>query len=120
MITAEYRYNLEDRLGQLRDLELALISLIPVAARLKLRQASQYEIALEQTRELLGRAFTQEDLSQLARQVPDVWTRHKDWMPPLEKRPDGMWHEAPWYQELEDKLQPALGAAGFLSTVGYY
>ncbi|GAB2615468.1 hypothetical protein GCM10027191_09230 [Novilysobacter erysipheiresistens] len=117
---AEYRYNQEDRIGQLRDLEVALAALIPLARRLNLRHLPQYEGALECTRTLLAHGFTQAELSDLARQVPDVWVRHKDWLPPLEKRPDGTWQEPPWFPELEAKLRPALSAAWMLSMVGYY
>lgn len=116
----EYRYTDNDRVEQLRTLERSLVELIPTAERLGLVQAQQYMRALEQTRELLVNGFTQADLTVLARAVPDVFLRHKDWLPPLEKAPDGSWQEPAWFPELEEKLQPALSAAGMLSTVGFY
>ena len=117
---AEYRYTHSDRMEQLRALELALLELIPVAQKLGITEAAQYEWALSRTRWLMANGHTQDDLTALGTQVPDVFSRHKEWMPPLEQLPDGSWREAAWFQELEEKLQPTLHAAGMLPVVGFY
>ncbi len=117
---AEYRYTHKDRIEQLRELELTLLALIPVARKLRIAQATQYEWALERTRWLASNGFTQNDLTELGTQVPDVYQRHKEWLPPLEQRLDGSWQEPLWFQELEQKLQPTLRAAGFLPMLGFY
>ena len=105
---------------QLRALERALLDLIPVARKLEVTQVPQYESALDRTRSLIANGFTQVDLTGLGTHVPDVFQRHKDWVPPLEQYADGTWAEPAWFQELEEKLQPTLRAAGKLPILGFY
>jgi len=105
---------------QLHRLEVALAELLPVARRQSLAEVEQYEWALERARWLLLNRWTQDDLTELGRQVPDAFVRHKDWVPPLEQRGDGRWEQPAWFQELEDKLQPALRAARVLPEIGFY
>lgn len=114
-------YNETDRKAQLKQLANALVELIPVACELNLDQTASYEKALVRTNELLTRGFTQKDLSELARSVPDVFYRHKDWESKMAmKQQDGSWDYPSWFKKLETKLQPALSAASELSTLGYY
>lgn len=119
---SEHHYSVAEREAQLKDLIAALPPLIEhVHASQKFAAlAPQYEAALALARSLLANGFTQEQLSQLGRSVPDAFHRHKEWEPPLVQQSDGSWAEANWFAQLESVLQPALRAAGFLCIVGYY
>lgn len=119
---AEYRYTEADRKSQLNALAVALSELIPrVRENTEFAsKAKSYEDALAVARSLLSDGFNQDQLSQLGRAVPDLYFRHKEWTPPLEKSSDGAWKEPEWFVRLEEKLAPALAAAELLTTVGYY
>jgi len=69
---------------------------------------------------LLGGAFDQEELSKLSRSIPDAFSRHKDWVPPVEPVGDGRWQEPDWFLRFESKLQPVLDIAEKLRQIGYY
>lgn len=119
---AEYRYMPRDRIAQLRSLERALGELIPVAeaTHAVTDLAPKYQEALEQVRALSQGDFSQEDLSNLSRSIPDAFHRHKDWIPPLELSGDGRWREPDWFTELDAKLRPVLDIAARLREIGYY
>ena len=119
---SEYRYTVRDREAQLRELIAALAPLIE-HVRVKPQfalVAPKYEAALDVARALFSSGFTQEQLSTLGRSVPDIFDRHKEWIPPSVERKGGSWVEEKWFAELEAVLQPALRAAGILCIVGYY
>jgi hypothetical protein len=119
---SEHRYGIGERQRQLAELVASLRALIPVVAETP--QVSHltiaYEQAMAQATALLHAGFRQEELSALSRSVPDIVSRHKDWMPPLEQEKDGSWREAPWFTNIEPLLQPVLKAAGLLRVLGYY
>lgn len=116
-----YTYTRDDRNKQLNDLSKALGKLIPIAEKYATRNLQQYEDAKKKIQFLLDNGFTQEDLSLLSREVPDVFDRHRDWESRiLEQKEDGSWSEPDWFFELEAVLQPALEAAGVLRRLGYY
>lgn len=118
---SEYRYTKEDRIGQLNALIPALENLITYLKdnELFLDNVHSYEDALDEAKRLLIEGFTQKELGTLERSVPDLFFRHKDWIPPLENEGDYT-TPAKWFEELEKRLQPARAAAGILSIVGYY
>ena len=68
---------------------------------------------------LLATSFTQTDLSKLSRAIPDIYDRHKEWVPPLEETDQGA-QEPKWFQELETYLNPVLNSAQRLREIGYY
>ncbi|GGD12714.1 hypothetical protein [Halopseudomonas salina] len=116
-----YTYTKNDRTEQLNELCLALSRLIPIAEKYAPGNLQQYEGAKAEADFLLTNGFTQEELSTLSREVPDVVDRHRDWESQiLEQQEDGTWCEPSWFVELEAVLQPALEAAGVLRRLGYY
>lgn len=119
---SEYRYTEEDRKNQLGKLIPALESLISHMKneRLFMDKISVYELALTEANRLLNEGFTQKELSELDRGVPDLFYRHKEWYPPLEDESNNLSKPAKWFEELEEYLQPAREAAGVLSIIGYY
>jgi hypothetical protein len=119
---SEHRYTVGEREAQLGELIAVLPPLIEhVHASEKLSSlAPKYQSALAMARGLLAAGFSQEQLSELGRSVPDAFHRHKEWRPPLVQQSDGSWAEPNWFAELEAVLQPALRAAGVLRIVGYY
>lgn len=119
---AEYRYTIADRQVQLDRLAAALQELVPVLAALPEFAAAVpiYEAAQQQAEHLRREGFTQDQLTALARSVPDLFYRHKDWSPPAEPTAAGGWQEPAWFTRLEARLQPALAAAAILESVGYY
>lgn len=118
----EYRYTPNDRAEQLRALEQSLVDLIPVveATPAKMNLAPQYRYALEKARALIDEVFDQEDLSHHSRVIPDVFHRHKDWMPPLELSEGGHWQERDWFKRLDSKLAPVLNITAKLREIGFY
>ena len=121
-ITSERFYTRAERQRQLVDLINALTELIPEVERLIdfADNAEAYREARSIAKRLLREGFTQDDLSALSRAVPDLFSRHKDWIPPLESTGGGGWKEADWFVQLDGKLQPVLKAAFLLRTVGHY
>jgi hypothetical protein len=115
-------YTQQERVKQLKTLIDALSELIPLIANdpLHVRRSDEYIDALERAKLLLSQGFCQEELSALSRSVPDLYFRHKDWQPPMERDSEGNWHETIWFADLEKKLLPALNAAQVLRTIGYY
>jgi hypothetical protein len=119
---SEYRYTAEDREAQLRELVAVLPPLIE-HVRGKSQFASvapKYQEAFDVARALLSSGFTQEKLSALGRSIPDIFDRHKEWIPPSVEQEGGLWVEEQWFTDLEAVLRPALRAAGILCIVGYY
>jgi hypothetical protein len=120
---AEYRYTLNDRTKQLHALEQSLVDLIPVAEATPatINLTPQYRYALEKVTALIDGVFDQEDLSNLARAIPDAFHRHKDWMSPLEPSEDGHWQEPEWFKRLDSKLlsdvPPNLSGAPVSSSI---
>jgi hypothetical protein len=119
---SEHFYSGEERRGQLEELAEALEALIPLVIDLPAYapRAPVYERALGEARRLVCAGFTQEELSSLARSVPDLFYRFKEWSPPVEEQQDGSWLEPEWFAALEPRLQRVLEAARRLSEVGYY
>ena len=118
----EYRYTKDDRIVQLNELKKTLSDLIAYlenSERYK-DKVSVYQAALDVTINLIEHGFDQEQLSELKRNIPDLFARHKEWIPPLEKNDAGNWIEPGWFQETESYLQAVLKAAGVLSIIGYY
>jgi hypothetical protein len=114
-------YSDADRRSQLRQLVAALEHLVPVAKNLGLVQLPSFEAALARAKVLSESQFSQAELSSLAREVPDVLPRHRDWASQfLQRQPDGSFSMPAWIESLEAVLQPALKAAETLRTVGYY
>jgi hypothetical protein len=114
-------FTTNDRKSQLGELAGALGRLVPVASELGLSQASDYVAALARTNSLLAMTPTQEELSELARSIPDVVYRHKDWESGLlVRKPDGSTGMPDWFERLEAVLQPVLAAALKLREIGYY
>ena len=114
-------YTAGDRTAQLGELAEALKQLVPVAEQLHLSQATDYVAALARANTLMATAFTQADLSELARSIPDVVGRHKDWESQyLVRRADGSTGFPDWLERLEVVLQPTLEAAQKLKELGYY
>jgi len=112
-------YTADDRRAQLGELAIVLGRLIPLANELGLPQATDYVAALERTKLLLATTFTQEDLSALARAVPDVLYRHKEWASEnLIRKADGSVGFPDWLERIEVVLQPALSAAHKLRELG--
>lgn len=68
---------------------------------------------------LLKTSFSQSELSKLSRNIPDIYNRHKDWLPPLEQS-HGKLREPDWFVELEACLQPVLKNAQLLRELGFY
>ena len=118
----EYRYTADDRITQLTVLAAALRQAIPAVASHSpvAHRGAEFKAALAQCERLLQSGFTQEELYALSRAVPELFRRHKDWLPPMERAPNGQLFEAPWFAELDAKLQPVVQAAEALRQVGYY
>lgn len=119
---SEHRYTAEERITQLTRLAAALREAIPAVALHSpvAHRDVEFRAALAECERLLQTGFTQEELSTLSRAVPNLFPRYKDWMPPMERAPNGQLFEAPWFAELDAKLQPVVHAAGKLREVGYY
>ena len=119
---SEYRYTERDRISQLRELAVALENLIGYLIHNNLfpNKVSEYEYALEQTNILLNHGFDQSQLSVLSRAVPDLFFRHKEWIPPFEDGSNDYSKPAQWFIDLEKYLQPVLKHSGIISIIGYY
>ncbi|AUW04775.1 TPA: hypothetical protein P0E37_005050 [Vibrio campbellii] len=116
----EYHYTNNDRLMQLNDLKGRLTLLI---AHLQLNHndakiISIYECALFDVDELICNGFNQNQLSNVSDSIPDLFNRHKDWVPPLEAGSDGKLSEPQWFLALENYLQPVLKSARKLKELG--
>ena len=116
----EYHYTNTDRLMQLNDLKGRLTLLI---AHLQLNHndakiISIYERALFDVDELICNGFNQNQLSNVSDSIPDLFNRHKDWVPPLEVGSDGKLSEPQWFLALENYLQPVLKSARKLKELG--
>jgi len=100
----------------------ALSELIPVVANnpFHAQRSDEYRNVLNRAELLLLQGFNQDELSYLSRSVPDLYFRHKEWTPPMERDSAGNWCEPTWFSDLEKKLLPVLDAAEALRTVGYY
>ncbi|WP_050940401.1 hypothetical protein [Vibrio harveyi] len=93
----EYHYTNIDRLKQLNDLKGRLTLLIA---------------------HLICNGFNQNQLSNVSDSIPDLFNRHKDWVPPLEVGSDGKLSEPQWLLVLENYLQPVLKSARELKELG--
>ncbi len=113
-------YTIEDRLEQLKELKGVLQALIAYLQRNQQLSGlvCNYEQLLSETERLIIEGFDQQQLSDFSLRVPDVFSRHKDWIPPLESGQGGMYAEAYWFSELEAYLQPVLTAAEKLRVLG--
>ena len=118
----EHLYTVEERIFQLQSLRNALTSLVRHLEAVEDLpcQLVAYHAVLEKAAELLERGFTMEEITELGRSVPDLFYRYREWEPPAELLPDGTYHDAAWFKELEVRLQPALKAAGQLASIGCY
>ena len=119
---AEHRYTIRERRRQLKSLAKSLRELIPtVAANPEFSDRTPlYQVALDETERLLQQGFVQEDLSNLAKSIPDLFFRHKEWMPPVEETDDGKSVQPEWFVKLESRLVPVLRNAMILRELGYY
>ncbi len=102
----EYHYTNNDRLMQLSDLKGHLTLLI---AHLQLNHndaqiISIYERALFDVDELICNGFNQNQLLNVSDSIPDLFNRHKDWIPLLEVGSDGKLSEPQWFLALENYL----------------
>jgi hypothetical protein len=116
-----YFYTVEDRQQQLHQLVDCLPGLIPLLEpypELSDKLAA-YRSGQKRALELLEHGFSEEELTALGRSIPDLFYRHREWEPPAEQLPDGRWHDAPWFTEVEERLQPVLKAAEQLASIGY-
>ena len=118
----EHRYTVEERITQLQALATALREAIPVVAAHSpvAHRDAEFSAALTECERLLQTGFTQEELSTLSRAVPNLFPRYKEWMPPMDRAPNGQLFEAPWFAEVDAKLQPVVHAAEKLRQVGFY
>jgi len=115
-------YSLKDRKAQLKELKAALEELLPVVAGLSdyADSVESYRAALVSACALLENGFTQEQAMSVGKSVPDMFYRHKDWVPPSRTGADGAPHEEEWFVRAEPKLQAVLAAAGRLAALGFY
>jgi hypothetical protein len=118
----ERHFTREDKIKQLKDLESSLKLLI---AHLKetgrfIEDVPVYEHALEVCRSYIENGFKQDQLNELGRHIPDLFSRHREWNPPTDERLSGEYGKTPakWFIELEAVLQPTLKAAEMLPTIG--
>ena len=63
--------------------------------------------------------FDQAELSKLNHAIPDLFHRHRDWIPPLVEDGAGGWRTPAWFDALDQVLQPVLAAAAKLRQIGY-
>ncbi|WP_339080812.1 hypothetical protein [Pseudomonas sp. TMP9] len=112
-----------EREGQILKLIAALEELTACLNKTGLYQAEliQYQTAIEQAQHLLSAGFSQAELGNLNRQVPNLFWLHREWSPPLEKNPDGPgFRESEWFKLLEPLEQNVVSAAAVLRQVGEY
>lgn len=82
--------------------------------------APSYRECLVRADNLLANGFSQEQLSELSRSVPQLFWLHKEWVPPLELALDGRWVEPRWFREYAPKHQAVVEAAEQLRVLGEY
>ncbi|GAB0062820.1 MULTISPECIES: hypothetical protein [Pseudomonas] len=117
----QHFYTTAERIQQLRQLERGLANLVPFSILMGLAQTPHYEDALRRTRILLETGFNQADLTSLARAIPDVFHRGRDWEAQyLVKKPDGSWGFSEEYLNIQARLGPVMRAVDALRTLGYY
>jgi hypothetical protein len=111
-----------DRQAQLKELAAALLDLIAYISEhdVYTQELAALRWNLAECNRLLHEGFTQPDLSRLSRQFRPFLDTHKDWIPPLERLPDGGWQEPDWYPELEARHARAREAAFALRVMGEY
>jgi len=117
-----YFYTVKDRQQQLHQLVDGLLGLIPLLEQYPelSDKLTTYRSGKNRALELLEHGFSQDELTALGRSIPDLFYRHREWEPPAEQLPDGAWHDAHWFTEIEERLQPVLKAAEQLASIGYY
>ena len=116
-------YSEKERAQHLQDLVSAIEAFLP-----ELQQSGQYLEALAayqqscaEAKQLLFRGFVQEDLSNLSRNVPQLFWLHKEWSPPAEwLSPAGKSCDAHWFTRLEPLEVAIIAAAEKLRIVGEY
>lgn len=81
----------------------------------------QYQTAIEQVKHLLSAGFSQAELGELNRQMPNLFWLHKEWSPILEKKSDSPeFREPEWFKLLEPLEQNVVSAAAILRQIGEY
>lgn len=120
--TTEYKYTKAEKTEQLKAVIEALEKFVPYLEANERYQAQSpiYRAALMEAEDLFNDGFDQDALNQLSEDIPDLFHRHKEWIPPLEEDKNGKLQEPTWFTELETHLQPVLEAASKLPVVGYY
>lgn len=76
-----------------------------------------YRDAMDQAKRFLEVGFTQDDLSKLSREAPQLFWLHPHWMPPLEES-GGKYKEPNWFSKLEPFKRQVTAAAYQLRVTG--
>lgn len=94
-----------ERRQHLQELIDALTAFLPELERSGhyLEQLPDYRKALAEARQFLEQGFSQEDLNELSRRIPQLFWLHKEWVPPLEPSSlhGAAFVEPEWYKRLE-------------------
>lgn len=117
-----YFYTTSDRVKQIKTLASSLEALIQEIRLIDKfpSQLEAYQQAFRRCHELLQEGFDQQQFSELNSMVPDLFNRHKEWLPPLEEDLSGNFREPDWFFRVEEKLKPVLDAAWELRVIGKY
>lgn len=109
-----------EKTKDLQELKRSIEAFLPVVRHtVELQQAAEaYQACLEEVERLLSEGFCQKDLSELAAAVPQLFWRHKEWVPPLVQAADGRWEEPEWFKRAEPIQQRVIEAASQLRVVG--
>jgi hypothetical protein len=78
-----------------------------------------YRDAMDQAKQFLEVGFTQDDLSRLSREAPQLFWLHPHWTPPLEES-GGRSKEPDWFSKLEPLERRVTEAAYQLRVTGEY
>jgi hypothetical protein len=118
----ERHFTREDKVAQLKELERTLSNLVfhLVSTGKFKSQIPVYRNILNVCRDYIANGFEQSQLNELGRNVPDLFTRHREWNPPTDERLSGEYGKKPakWFVNLEAVLQPMLEAADILPAIG--
>lgn len=119
----EIRYTQKDKEKQLARLVAALSDLIVEVKKAGIfpEKLAAYDKALSFAKELASEGFEQSELNELQANIPDLFYRHKEWVPPLEDESDRSYpyHPAKWFLLIDKKLELVLEIASELRSIGY-
>ena len=118
----EHRFTHAERLDQLERLAAGLRALLAVLAAVpeQAGRVEEFRALLARCEGLRQEGFGAEALAELGRSVPDLWVRHKEWEPPVERDGAGRLRVTAEFVRLDEALQPVLRAAEELRTLGWY